>query len=302
MRAINENAFSMLLEDEKMALGLQIGMQKSSWESGEILGRSHYKYLEIKYRAEKFLRLFTEYLGYYRDVLPTFLEGQAYVIQYFSLCISKRMKAYHALEEINKQPKKITKSQLNDRIIEVIEHWQKTQDNVHHLMALHLVLEFDRWNNFRILPKEIQEPSAYKRRLKNAYKKHLKVLIHIPNISITKIISLYELKRGKKSFLYWPFLNNQGTYSIIRVKTSKGSLDCFNALCLYLFRDQGTAEEYIVAGYNYLTKVDRDCKDGLDFWPIYRELIKKAENYENIQNIIPQRKYLDTALKNLQFI
>ena len=37
------------------------GKGLSTWEAGEILKMSHYKYLELKARAEKFFKLFSDY-------------------------------------------------------------------------------------------------------------------------------------------------------------------------------------------------------------------------------------------------
>lgn len=42
------------------------------------------------------------------------------------------------------------------RLKESEDEWDKD--------TLRLILEFDRWNNFRILPRMLQQPSAFKRR------------------------------------------------------------------------------------------------------------------------------------------
>lgn len=44
------------------------------------------------------------------------------------------------------------------------------------LDSMRLILEFDRWNNFRILPRMLQQPSAFKRRLNKKDKIYIKYL------------------------------------------------------------------------------------------------------------------------------
>ena len=41
-----------------------------------------------------------------------------------------------------------------------------------------IVFEFDRWNNFRILPKMLQQPSAFKRRANKKDKIYIKYLLN----------------------------------------------------------------------------------------------------------------------------
>lgn len=44
--------------------------------------------------------------------------------------------------------------------------------------TIRLIREFDRWNQFRILPVMLQQPSAYKRRVNRKYKAYIKYLLH----------------------------------------------------------------------------------------------------------------------------
>jgi hypothetical protein len=189
---LNNEAWEMLTRDEQSALKLQLGMGKSSWQSGEIMNRSHYKYLEIKYRAEHFLKTFTEYAKMFGTVFPQDVKCHRVVMQYLSLCIKKRMKPKAAMEELNKD-KRITKAYLNEKLIQQIEEWQMSQ-NTYDVTFLNLVMDFDRWNNFRILPKAIQEPSAFKRRVKNFYKKQIKITTTINTLSLDKLIKTYRTK------------------------------------------------------------------------------------------------------------
>ena len=294
---LNNKAWDILLEDEKMALSLQFGMEKSSWESGEILNRSHYKYLEIKYRAEKFMKMFTEYLQFFDELFPPYITGNKTVIAYFRLCIEKRQKPLKAIELLEEKFGKIKKSVLNEKIINTLKDWEK-KDNAYNTNALELVKEFDRWNNFRILPKSIQEPSAFKRRVKNYYKKQIRVVNSLHPLAVEKIKQLYQTKNAP--YIYLPLITNKP--EVIKIKVNKQSTEIINSLGLYTFKEKNSALEYITGVYGYLIKGKKQCKDGLEFWPKYREMIKGANNYQEAMKITSNRKYLEMAMNKLQFL
>ena len=52
MNKYQQKAWDCLTPTEQQSLFLQLSESKSSWEAGEILRLSHYKYLEIKERSE----------------------------------------------------------------------------------------------------------------------------------------------------------------------------------------------------------------------------------------------------------
>lgn len=298
---INTEAWAILNDDEKVAMGLQHGMQKSSWESGEIMDKSHYKYLEIKYRGEKFLKMFTEHLELYDEVVPTkILSGDTIAKQFLKLCIEKRLKPTAAIKIINDndEDRVYTKSGMNDRVVVVLRKWERSED-VHEHMVYNLVKEFDRWNNFRILPPEVQEPSAYKRRIKSMYKKHIRVLTSIPKLSLQKLKELTVWKKGHPKGVM-PMLIN-GRYEVWAIRTNPKTLELLGELCLYIFKDSNIAEEYIQSVFQYVNLGEKHCRDGIKFWQAYRELIQKAINYDQVNNIKATRRHLEMALEKLQY-
>lgn len=295
---MNKIAWGLLLEDEKMALSLQLGMDKSSWESGEIMNRSHYKYLEIKYRAEFFLKMFTEHLELFDTIFPDYITGDKLVIAYFRLTIEKRNKPMKALEMLFKEFGRTPKVYLNDQIVQQFKKWEK-EDNAYNKACLTIIRDFDRWNNFRILPKELQEPSAFKRRIKNCYKKQIRVTHAIHELAINKLNQVYGTKRSPCMYVG---LSCQGTTTILKLKINRGSLGILNQVGLYGFKDEKTATTYITSIAEYLGKGKKGCIDGLDFWPNFREIITTAVNYQQVMNISPNRKYLQLAMEKLQYV
>ena len=61
MERHQELAWDCLTDAEKNSLMFIQGKGLSTWEAGEILKMPHYKYLELKARAEKFFKLFSDY-------------------------------------------------------------------------------------------------------------------------------------------------------------------------------------------------------------------------------------------------
>lgn len=64
MEPYMEKAWDCLTEQEQNSLFLNLSNGLSARETGEILKVSHYKYLEIKARAEKLFKLFSDFLKY----------------------------------------------------------------------------------------------------------------------------------------------------------------------------------------------------------------------------------------------
>jgi hypothetical protein len=294
---LNEKAWAILSKDEKMALSLQYGMTKSSWESGEIMNKSHYKYLEIKYRAEFFLKTFTEHFEIFEDVIPSFVTGDNIAITYFRICLEKRVKPMEAIYEITEKFGRVPKTILNTKIIATLKKWEN-EDNAYNKNSLNLVKEFDRWNNFRILPKEVQEPSAFKRRVKNSYKKQIKTIRSIHPLALEKLKKLYEAKGSP--YLYLPLLTPK--IEILKVKNNQTSSKVFDELGLYTFKNIDDARDYSTQIFHYIAKGKKECIDGLEFWPKYREIIKKATNYNQVMKISSSRKHLQMAMDKFKLL
>lgn len=294
MAKINRQAWSILSPDEADALTLQFTMEKSSWQAGEILEKSHYKYLEIKYRAEQYLKMFTHHFNLYPELFPQELNMPKQMKMYLELCILKRKKTFEAVNITKETFEKTSRNEIFAQIENTFKNWRDT-DSAYTKHFLNICKEFDRWNNFRILPNSEREPSAFKRRLKKMYKKHINVLVELPFMSIKKIEKAF---RNKKSNIFWPHLRDQKAHI---TPIDESAIKHLTPLSLYVFDDFNVAKEYISIIMPYLLKPNKDCRDGLDFWPKYRELIKKAINYEEIQNVTPERKWLKIATNKLEF-
>lgn len=299
IKRIDKKAWAILTKDEQAALMLKYTQDKSSWEAGEILGRSHYKYLEIQSRAKRFLEIFTEHFLAYDEVISPYLSGSKEIKYYFKLTVEGRNTLSDAHEKLDQLFGSSGKKYRNRLIAELLYHWRDNGDT-HEQLAYNIIMEFDRWNNFRILPRYIQEPSAFKRRNKNIHKRHVKMTCQLPSISVEHLEDVFRPKSNQK-ILYLPCITLENTKKIIKLKRTKQVLEMINKTQLYVFDKPELAQTYIDAVGKYRLVEERTCRDGLEFWPIYRDLIKRSLNYMEVQQMTPSRRALVMALKNLTF-
>lgn len=298
MRNINPQAWAILLPDEKTALNLQYSLNKSSWEAGEVMNKSHYKYLEIKYRAEAFLKLFTEYFQYFNNLIPDGVTGDARVLKYMDLVISQRYKVPQALTLIHGGPG-WDNPHWEEVLTQQMKKWEISENPYAHSFY-QIIKEFDRWNNHRILPVTIQEPSAFKRRNKKVYLKHIKITASVPGISVSKISQILG-PSNKGPRIYLPLITDSQEVYCLAIRDTKPVYQQITSLNLYVFKTEEVALEYINLLYEYITQDKKTCNTGLIFWPKYRDIIKRALNYEAIHKIVPSRRYLILALNKLEF-
>lgn len=298
-KTINKEAWDLLRRDEQMSLSLSLAHGKSSWESGEIMKKAHYKFLEINARAEKFLRMFTEYFEVHKYLTPASLDVPQSFKEYLSLVVLSRLTVRDAIEKIDDPQYKV--SSFRDKVLdEILRDLSKPKEGVKKDL-FDILLEFDRWNNFRVLPKYWQQPSAFKRRNKSKELKFLKVMSALPSISIEKITEIYEFHGQRAKSLWIPLVSKvfPERYKVLQVKNTTKAVDQLTRMGFLLFDDPIYAQEFGVMVMTYIFK--RGTRDnshvmvGLNFWGKYRDHVKLAINYGTLINYIPNRKFMEDA-------
>ena len=306
---MNNKAFDILTPEEKAALSLSINHSKSTWEAGEILSKAHYKYLEIHARAKHFFKIFTEYFKLTGDrIIPENSEISWDFREFIECTLIERMGYRETLKVIGKQsPLGHRVARVRDEKIFEYMEWLRIHPSKNHRALHDLIKEFDRWNNFRILPESLQEPSAFKRRNKTRLLKHLKNIYNLDSFLIDKLLKSKRFKPNKNSkTIYLPIasdLEDKG-YGIIHINSSEAVLDYIsNELNLYVFDNLEDADDYGHLVESYMSaKGSRTCKLGQKFWPKFRVIIEKAYNYNQVNNIIPRRVGLEKAFRDLDKI
>jgi len=295
---MHKEAWKILTEEEKTAISLAFSHGKSTWEAGEIMNRAHYKYLEIKQRAERFLKMFTEYLAKHTDIIPTGVHIPIHLREFINLSMVQRRLMKDIVDLIDDDRYKVT-SVRNRLIIQEMENLKELRTE-QALDLYELIVEFDRWNNFRILPPTIQEPSAFKRRNKSRNLKHLKHITQLPEFTIYQVIKRFEYV-GKYSKLYLPLITPyyDNVYKVIGVKNKAKNITNLTTLGLFIFENKDHAEEFAELVSDFISKDKKRCIDGQKFWPQFRVLIEKTLNSKALNNIIPNRRNMENAYKNL---
>lgn len=295
MEKINTDAWEILVEDEKTALTLSLGHGKSTWESGEIMSKAHFKYLEIQKRARKFLEMFTNHFEKYDGLFTEDMPLSFAFKEYLQLTMINRLNISKATKQMD-DISYLTASKRNKLIAHELGKL-KRGNNVPSSDLYGLIMDFDRWNNFRILPLEMQEPSAFKRRNKSRNKKHLKVITSLPKFSVLKLIEKYSYS-GKYPKSYLPIISDclDNQYKVIPIRKNITIINEITNIGLFIFDKKDLAEHFSKLIADYFLKEAMNCKTGQKFWPEFRITIKKAINYGDIENIHRSRTYLDKAI------
>lgn len=296
MNEAQKRAWDCLKEEERQSLFLQLSVGKSSWEAGTILNRSHYKYLEIRERAETFFRLFTDFFTLHEALFRPTGPCEEVFTSYIEALIEKRLTRPEAANQTadsttlikNRRIAIITRN-IN-RLKESEDPWDRD--------ILKLILEFDRWNNFRILPGMLQLPSAYKRRANKKDKVYIKYLLtKVPKWMHEKLIERFRYIHTKKK-QRWVCLISEDLYEdgyyLLPVRPTDEVVNEMNRFYMYVFDDKEDADTF---GFMVSKFMARTCevKVGQKFWPEYRETVQKAVNYNQVNNIDFGIKSLDMA-------
>jgi len=290
-------AWEILTPEEQLALSLALGHDKSTWEVGEIMGKAHYKYLEIKNRAEMFFKMFTEHIEKHGKLIPDGVDLPKDFQEFIHAAIIQRKKVQECIEILD--DKRYYVAQLRDFLIEEALKVLTTTDAGKDLHEL--IMEFDRWNNFRILPKHLQEPSAFKRREKTRQLKHLKSISSIPLPVIAELEHRYDYVRSNRNY-YVPIvqLELDTNYTLIRVrKYKKTHLLELSKIGLPIYKTKAEAIAMVELVIAYLQPSKKSCSHGQEFWPRFRAMHQTALNYKELNGIVPSRTRLINAFVDL---
>ena len=300
MTSAQSQAWNCLKPIEQQSLFLQVSEGKSSWEAGNILGVTHYKYIEIRERSHKFFKLFTDFFEEHGSIFRPDSPCDPQFKDYIEACIEKRLKYREAIlasgDSANLVP---CVSKRN--IIKNMELLQSSEDPWD-ICTRRLIFEFDRWNNYRILPRLLQQPSAFKRRENKREKILLKyILNHNPDFVLERIRErwFYKVKPSKEA--YWVALISKKLYTdgyyLLKVKPCDEVIEELSRFYLYIFNNREDADTYGFLATQYIDRTS-SIKLSQKFWPEYREIIHKAINYNKVNNLECSIRNLDMAYNN----
>lgn len=296
MEKYQEKAWDCLTQLEQNSLFLNNSQGLSTWGAGEVLKISHYKYLEIKARSEKFFRMFSDYFQLHDSLIrPEAPIGETFR-DYLFATIVKRLPKEEAINYAGDSSFRITN--ISSKLIKKEVLRLKESENTWDQDLYKLIMEFDRWNNYRILPREIQAPSAFERRTNKKHKAYLRYLHQVPDFKIKALVDTYwKGNRGKPESRYYIALVSsffEDGYAVVPILKTKEVFDAITNNKIYIFCTQDEADDFgvLAAGFFYETINNRK---GLNYWKRYRETISRAINYKEINNIDFTSDKLDMA-------
>lgn len=298
MERHQELAWDCLTEIEKNSLFFIQGKGLSTWEAGEILKMSHYKFLELRQRAEKFFRLFSDYFENHPSLINPNSPIESRFRDYLIGAIIKRLPRDEARIHSG-DASWVLQAISNPRIIKNMK-WLKDSTDKWDKDLYALILEFDRWNNYRILPRILQAPTAYKRRATKKDKVYLSYLHRIPDFKIRELVTEYWCNGPSHRRYYMALVSDDvftdEGYSVVPIKRNDDIVKLITDLKIYIFESKTIADTF---GYLVTRYFDQaiDSKGGLKFWKEYREVIQKSINYKSINNMDFTCETLDNAYK-----
>lgn len=301
MKKKTDLAWEILDEDEKSSLVLSLSHGKSTWQAGEIMNKAHYKYLEIQNRATHFFRMFTTYFEKTDQVkIPNEIGMNKDFREYILLTVFERKTVKQAIAEMGNTAFLVSSARvriIGEELKQLCEDENPLAQNLYDL-----IMDFDRWNKARILPIEHQEPSAFKRRNKTRLMKHLTNLSNLDEYHIKRFTEKFKAGPKDRKPLYISLFSNkfEGGYEVVPVKRKADIVEYISKkLRLYMFDEHVDADQFGFLVSRYLKNKKKDCKAGQTFWPIYRSSITSAANYLDVNNIIPRRKHLEKAFRDM---
>lgn len=294
---VDNKAWNCLTKEEQQSLSLSISYGKSSWEVGEIMGIVHYKYLELKERSERLFRLFHDFFELHDNIFkPVRCVDQRFV-DYIEACIERRVTRKQASDPFGDAAMYVAPIKTQFLIKQMV--LLKESTDPWDIDTYKLIMEFDRWNNWRILPRKIQQPSAYKRRNNRRDIFYIKYICSLDSEQVQNLIDQYWYSRKKQCYYFVVFDYDRfdDGYQIVPVKKRDSTLEKLSKLYIYVFDDKDMADVYgyLVVEFQYGNKT---AKKGQVFWPNYRQTIEKAVNYNSVNNLDFYAEKLDYAYQN----
>lgn len=282
MNEYQEKAWSWLTKDEQDSLLLTLTQGLSSWRASEALGITHYKYLELKARSEKLFRLFCDYLEIHHNLIPPRAPIGEHFRDFITGCIEKRLSKNDAVI-YGGDSKWYLREILANQLRFNMDNLRNSSDKwCNDLYAL--ILEFDRWNNFRILPLDLQAPSPYRRRSQKKYKIYLRFLFQIPDFKINSLILQYNNPGRGRHYIAVISLIFPKNYKLIPVSRSQKITKELSKKRIYVFENKGDAETFGLLASQYYTYT-QNIKTGQRFWNNFYDAIEKAVNFKEINHI-----------------
>lgn len=279
MENFQKKAWNCLTDKERTALQLTLSLDKTPMESAIIMNIYPYKFSEVLSRAKKFFFMFSNHFELYGDLF----DG--------STILTSEVKAF--LEDLVKNRYTIKRAMLNPLCVsffdvyyrkraleKALEYLLKEKDYIYEFL-----LEFDRWNSFRVLPKSVQKPSPFKRRQNKAFKKISEQMVGLTEMSYSIIVQTF--KKDLPPYIYTPILSEyeQNKYKVLSITDSKSNRAWLGKNKLPAFVLESDAKKFALFMMEYHYSRTKNSYLARKYWPGFKAFINKACNVYDLLEI-----------------
>jgi len=297
---LNDRVWNILTIKEQTALTLSYSLQKSSWQAGTTMNIAHYKYLELLKRADHFFKIFTVHYDTYGELVPKSVNIPRSVRAYFEHLIidRKKISELHSSRGINDFRNTKKREVILTGFLTKIESMSKNRKAYRDFY--NLILEFDRYNNFRIIPDKFQLPSPSQRKVKVILKNLIKFHTNLDIYLILKLIDLFSgtVSKDDNLQLYIPIISRslEDGYKIIHTSLDapdsdyKKSTNVHNSdvvrlsgVGLPIFLNEHFAKRHSELVIKYTKNEHKgSISQAQRFWSMYRDNLQNAVNYQEL--------------------
>lgn len=281
MEAFQELAWSCLTKNEQNCLYYNLSHGKSSWEIGKMMGVTHYKVLELKNRAETLFKIFSDYFEKHPSLIRPSCPISIRFRDYIYALMMRRLPKEEALYFVDDSTWFMVP--IRDKQIEAgMVRLKYSEDEWDKDLYL-LVVEFDRWNSFRILPRGLQKESPYTRRSNRKVKNLYHYMHKIPAGKYQALKMAYQKSAKAKDVLFAVIFDPKALreYEVMRVANTQENITSFSKMNLFLFNtiEDATAFGSLLRDYFAIYKKEDSQKRRTRCWKDLDPISKRAINY-----------------------
>lgn len=280
MQENKKYAWEHLTKLERTLLHLYFGHSKTLRESAIITNLAPYKAQEILYRAKKFFILFSDYYILNDQLIPLEANLDSPIRLYLYYTLKERLSKRETMIRIALKYPSFTPKDFSVAIDSMIPELKTNYPDTYEL-----ILSFDKWNSHRILPKKYRRESPFPRRQMKSFWPMEKTITGLSEISYRLIKEKFKTNEPPMAFLVVVGSYIPKGLEIIQIPLTEHNLRYFGRNQFLVFEDRNDA---LVMGKLCLDKFclgDLPRPEAFKFWPVFRNLAKKARTIDFIMNI-----------------
>jgi hypothetical protein len=290
MQEFQQKAWMNLTEKERTALQLTLSFDKSPLEAAVIMNIYPYKFNELLARGKTFFFMFSSYYEFNQNLITEDMVIDSDLKKYLEALIVNR----YTVKKASLVSPDFGVMEYSSKALIIGEFLEYLRE--YDFMDLYnLILEFDRWNAFRVLPKKYQKPSPFRRRQNRIYKKIAQKITQLTELSYFLLKEQYS--RSKPPLMFLPLVSSYEPcgYSILEIPLNNNNKKWMGKNHLPCFKDKDAAYGMAMLLKDYNDLRNKSSYMARKFWPNFKVILNKAVNLYDVLDI----KDFQTALEDM---